>query len=210
MADPSNPFTYPVSQPYGYDGSSLEPNGFHQGIDYAAPAGTPVPAPQGGTVIPNTLGETGYGPNLVLVKMANGLIQLFGHLSSASVKPGDTVQAGQIIGTVGSAGNSTGPHLHYGVLTTTGSTVNPSPYVAGGKFTTPATGTVNAQPSASDIPVVGGLLGLLPNIFGDIVRIILGILAIIAFFLALYTLFRPSDAPSITEAAGMAAKVAVA
>lgn len=215
-----------ITQPYGPTTDTSEPpyDGyahFHQGVDIAGSNGDPVIAPEGGTVVSNTLGETGYGPNLVLVKMANGLIQLFGHMSTSSVRPGDTVTAGEQIGTVGSLGNSTGPHLHYGVLTSTGAPVNPVPYLTG----TPNTSSIGSVApklqivgqTKSSTPVVTGVQnavsfagGFFGNIFGDAARIFLAILAIIALFIGLYILFRPSDMPSVGDIATTAGKAALA
>jgi murein DD-endopeptidase MepM/ murein hydrolase activator NlpD len=212
-----SPYSYPVSQPYGPSTDSAEPSyggylHFHQGVDYTAPLGTPVPAISGGTVIPNTLGEYGYGSNLVLVKNpTTGNIDLYGHMESSTVTPGQTVQPGQIIGAVGSEGNSSGPHLHIGLLSPTGKPLDPSGLLTSNKFATSpvqSQGQGTAQSSVSNIPVIGGILGFATNLFGDIVRVILGILAIISLFIGLYILFKPKDAPGIGDMAKTAVKLA--
>ena len=83
----------------------------HQGIDLPYPKGTPVAVAFDGKVrISDYVG--GYG-NLVVVRHANGLETFYGHLSQRSVKSGDWVSAGDIIGLGGSTGRSTGPHLHF-------------------------------------------------------------------------------------------------
>ena len=84
---------------------------WHSGVDLAAPAGTPVRAIAPGhvTVLDSA---TGYGLHIV-IDHGNGLSSLYGHLSSVTVLSGDTVAAGDVIGAVGSTGNSTGPHLHF-------------------------------------------------------------------------------------------------
>lgn len=91
----------------------------HQGVDYAVPVGTPVRAPAGGTV--DVAGaRQGYG-NAIYINFGGGTTARFGHLSKFNVKPGDRVDAGDIIGYSGGAagaegsGRSTGPHLHYEV-----------------------------------------------------------------------------------------------
>lgn len=84
---------------------------FHSGIDLAAALGTPVIAALGGSVaVLHSSG--GYGLH-VIVDAGDGLTTLYGHLSAVLVISGDTVNTGQVIGLVGSTGNSTGPHLHF-------------------------------------------------------------------------------------------------
>jgi murein DD-endopeptidase MepM/ murein hydrolase activator NlpD len=92
---------------------SFRTRGQHQGIDFAAPAGTPVVTVADGTVVhagPNG----GYG-NLVVVDHGGGITTYYAHLSAfaAGVQEGARVERGQEIGQVGSTGRSTGPHLHY-------------------------------------------------------------------------------------------------
>ncbi|MBO5562381.1 MAG: peptidoglycan DD-metalloendopeptidase family protein [Bacteroidales bacterium] len=83
----------------------------HQGIDLPYPKGTPVYAAFDGKVrISEWVG--GYG-NLVVIRHANGLETFYGHLSESKVKPGDWVNAGDVIALGGSTGRSTGPHLHF-------------------------------------------------------------------------------------------------
>ncbi len=91
----------------------------HQGVDYAVPVGTPVRAPAAGTI--DVAGQrSGYG-NAIYINFGGGTTARFGHLSKFNVKPGDTVEAGDVIGYSGGApgaegaGRSTGAHLHYEV-----------------------------------------------------------------------------------------------
>ncbi|MCT7962202.1 peptidoglycan DD-metalloendopeptidase family protein [Laspinema sp. D1] len=85
---------------------------FHSGIDLGAPTGTPVVAAYSGTVsIADWMG--GYGQTVVLQHQNSTLETLYAHLSSIFVQPGEVVEQGQVIGEVGSTGNSTGPHLHF-------------------------------------------------------------------------------------------------
>lgn len=99
---------------------------FHNGVDLAAPEGTPVYATAAGTA-----SQVGWNPLfglMVLLDHGNGLHTLYGHLSAAYVARGQTVEEGQPIGAVGSTGGSTGPHLHYTVYRY-GVAVDPLPYL---------------------------------------------------------------------------------
>ncbi len=85
---------------------------FHSGTDLAAPMGTPVLAAYAGQVaIADFLG--GYGLAIALDHNQGTQQTLYGHLSEVFVKPGEMVKQGDVIGRVGSTGNSTGPHLHF-------------------------------------------------------------------------------------------------
>ena len=85
---------------------------FHSGTDLAAPQGTPVLAAFAGQVaIADLMG--GYGLAIALNHSQNTQQTLYAHLSEIFVKPGEQVKQGDVIGRVGSTGNSTGPHLHF-------------------------------------------------------------------------------------------------
>ncbi|MCS7070597.1 MAG: LysM peptidoglycan-binding domain-containing M23 family metallopeptidase, partial [Anaerolinea sp.] len=84
---------------------------FHTGVDLAAPPGTPVKAAQGGAVIFAGWNSFGYGYAIVL---AHGpFTTVYGHLSAINVGCRQIVSPGQVIGAVGSTGQSSGPHLHF-------------------------------------------------------------------------------------------------
>ena len=87
---------------------------FHPGLDIAGDRGEPVYVTAAGTVKDSGY-QNGYG-NLVTVDHGFGLQTRYGHLLSYSVKPGDTVKRGDVIGRVGATGRATGYHLHYEVL----------------------------------------------------------------------------------------------
>ncbi len=87
----------------------------HTGTDLAAPIGTPVLAVQAGQVeTADYLG--GYGFSVILSHNQHQQETLYAHLSEMLVNPGQKVKQGEVIGLVGSTGNSTGPHLHFEVL----------------------------------------------------------------------------------------------
>ena len=112
-------FTMPAegyrSSPFGarrsYQGSP--PTGYHGGIDMAAAEGTPVYAPAAGVVV---LAEPVYvRGNLVIVDHGAGVHTLYFHLSQINVQVGQAVNAGDVLGLIGTTGLSTGPHLHWEV-----------------------------------------------------------------------------------------------
>lgn len=86
---------------------------FHTGVDFSVLAGKPVYAPGAGTVIFSGTKYNGYGKHIIIDHGINGISTLYAHLSDVDVKEGQTVERGEMIGTVGSTGRSTAPHLHY-------------------------------------------------------------------------------------------------
>jgi murein DD-endopeptidase MepM/ murein hydrolase activator NlpD len=102
---------------------------YHRGVDYAGPYGSPVVAPASGRVA--LVGRESQGfkihGNTVGIDHGQGVASILIHLSRIDVKEGDFVQAGQVIGTLGSTGASTGPHLHWG-LYVNGQSVDPVPW----------------------------------------------------------------------------------
>jgi len=126
--DPAHPagvrFMWPVpgstiTQLFGPSTYDFEPPfqgfpHFHTGIDLAAPMNTPVYAAGDGVVVAATASDAGYGNHIVIAHDGHTLT-LYGHLAVMGVKPGDPVKQGQLIGLVGSTGNSTGPHTHFEV-----------------------------------------------------------------------------------------------
>jgi len=114
------PITGTITQPFGPTDLALEPayDGaahFHLGLDIANSEGTPIGAAAAGTVIFAGWSDAGYG-NCVQIDHGNGLVTIYGHMVALPlVTVGQKVTAGQLIGNVGSTGNSTGPHLHFGV-----------------------------------------------------------------------------------------------
>lgn len=88
----------------------------HKGVDYAAPTGTRIKAAADGNVA--FVGKKGGYGNVIILKHANGVSTVYGHLSrfSSGLRNGQKVSQGDIIGFVGMSGMATGPHLHYEFL----------------------------------------------------------------------------------------------
>jgi murein DD-endopeptidase MepM/ murein hydrolase activator NlpD len=100
---------------------------FHEGIDFAAPAGTPIHAVAAG-IVTWAGARGGYG-NMVQIDHGNGYSTRYGHSKKVLVHVGQTVQRGDVIALVGDTGRSTGPHVHFEVLRN-GHEVNPAHFVA--------------------------------------------------------------------------------
>lgn len=121
IAQGFGPSPYPFEPPFGG-----YPH-FHTGIDLGGPLGTPIVAAADGIVATADVSTVGYG-NHVIIAHANGLLTLYGHLETILVQQGQAVKAGQVIGLLGSTGNSTGPHCHFEVRVN-GQPVDPRPFL---------------------------------------------------------------------------------
>jgi murein DD-endopeptidase MepM/ murein hydrolase activator NlpD len=99
----------------------------HEGVDIAAPIGTPIHVPLDGTVI-DSGPATGFGL-WVRVEHGDGTITTYGHINQSFVKVGQEVTAGEVIAETGNRGKSTGPHLHFEVTTPAGTKINPRPWM---------------------------------------------------------------------------------
>jgi murein DD-endopeptidase MepM/ murein hydrolase activator NlpD len=99
----------------------------HTGQDFACPVGTPVHALGDGVVIFASW-DGAYG-NKIAIQHAAGLVTWYAHLSAYDIKVGDKVKAGQLIGRVGSTGNTTGPHLHLEIRPHEDDPIDPMPWL---------------------------------------------------------------------------------
>ncbi|TGE33908.1 M23 family metallopeptidase [Desulfosporosinus sp. Sb-LF] len=108
------PGFYEISDPFGWRIHPItHKRSLHSGTDIVAPQGTQVHATGAGVVIMAGW-NTAYG-NMVIIDHGSGVSSLYGHQSSLNVTEGESVQANQVIGYVGSTGWSTGSHLHFEV-----------------------------------------------------------------------------------------------
>ena len=125
------PFAIPVPSSFRYtSGFGQRWGRSHDGVDFAAPRGTPIQSTADGTV--SFVGwESGYG-RLVKIRHAFGIETRYAHLSKIRVKKGQRVSRGDRIGDMGNSGNSTGTHLHYEVREG-GRAVNPMRYIKAAK-----------------------------------------------------------------------------
>jgi murein DD-endopeptidase MepM/ murein hydrolase activator NlpD len=103
-------FLWPVN---GTINSGFGPRGssFHDGIDIAAPEGTPILAIEAGEVIYSDQ-LRGYG-NMIIVRHAGGIVSVYAHNESNLVREGQSVARGEVVARVGSTGRVSGPHLHF-------------------------------------------------------------------------------------------------
>ena len=104
----------------------------HSGMDFREDYGSPIRATAAGRIVSAGI-SGGYG-NMVEIDHGNGLSTRYGHMSAIVVEEGQVVQAGDIVGKLGSTGRSTGPHLHYEVRVD-GEAVDPARFLkAGGRL----------------------------------------------------------------------------
>ena len=104
-----------ITSHFGYrDDTGGVGSSYHQGIDIGAGMGEPIYAALPGKV--ELAGPNGGYGNCVIIDHGGGLKTLYGHMSAIGTSEGASVAQGQVIGLVGSTGNSTGPHLHFSVI----------------------------------------------------------------------------------------------
>jgi murein DD-endopeptidase MepM/ murein hydrolase activator NlpD len=113
------PTTLPVKEaffgsPYGHRQDPIAGvRAMHEGIDFIAPAGTPIVAAADGVIVAAEY-HSEFG-NMIDIDHGEGLVSRYAHLSSLDAKAGALVKGGERIGAVGNTGRSTGPHLHFEV-----------------------------------------------------------------------------------------------
>ncbi|MBU0741012.1 M23 family metallopeptidase [bacterium] len=116
-----------LSSTYGYRKDPFTGKSrFHRGLDYSVPSGTPVRAVAGGIIL-SLKHDRGLG-KMIRIDHGNRITTTYAHLSDWSIRIGQRVARGEVIGRSGNTGRSTAPHLHYEVAVG-GRHVNPLPYV---------------------------------------------------------------------------------
>jgi hypothetical protein len=98
----------------------------HSGIDLAMPEGTTLRSVADG-VVDRVFDGTGLIGKGLSVRMPDGTRAIYGHMNEVKAHVGDRVNAGDIVGLSGNTGNSTGPHLHFGLKDANGSVLDPTP-----------------------------------------------------------------------------------
>jgi len=118
------PVSGPITSDFGPRGGSGR---VHSGIDIGAEPGTPCRVAAGGTVV-FAGWQNGYGKTII-VDHGDRIHTLYGHLSKIGVSRGQRVAQGAVLGSTGTTGHVSGPHLHYEILVD-GRPVDPGPYLA--------------------------------------------------------------------------------
>lgn len=117
-----------VTALFGPTDEPLDSGGVNKGIDISVPIGTDVYATAGGTVVAAGADSSGWGTRVV-IQDAQGNLHSYGHLSTVAVKVGQKINPGQVVAKSGNTGKSTGAHLSYDVLGSSGEYVAPSPWL---------------------------------------------------------------------------------
>ena len=120
-------FIWPSDKHY-LSGFDFSPETNHRGIDIAGNTGEPVYAVDAGVIVYAGWNDWGYG-NMIMVDHGNGWQSLYAHLNSIDVGCGQSVDQGWVMGTIGSTGHSSGSHLHFELMHTLYSKVNPWSYL---------------------------------------------------------------------------------
>ncbi len=121
--------TYRISSPYGYRISPIsKTRKMHNGIDMAAPEGTPIYASADGQVV-TVFTDHKVNGNGVILAHEDGYRTAYIHMSRRRARQGQRVKQGELIGWVGSTGQSTGPHLHFILYKKGGGHTDPAPYL---------------------------------------------------------------------------------
>lgn len=175
IADPVPNWRQHITSHQGHRANPFSGGGgeTHNGMDIAVPHGTPIQAVKPGKVV--FAGEQGSYGNLVVLQHNDGTFTKYAHQSKLNVQVGQDVQAGDVIGAVGSTGRSTGAHLHFEVRkgSPNGELLDPTAYLEGAEKVaahapeggySPAgdsrgSATGGGTASTMDLPGGGGLVG---------------------------------------------------
>lgn len=168
-------YALPITQAFG-NAYSAEPGGIHKGVDLGAPSGTSIPSLASGKVItvynsctPNSgaIGNMcggGFG-NYVALKTNNGYTVFFAHMRQTSVHVGDNVTLGQIVGISDNTGNTSGPHTHIEIRDSSGTPIDPTPYINAAKT---GNGSVLDKLSAGGSSALSNIVSEVGNVVDDV------------------------------------------
>ena len=120
-------FVWPADKHF-LSGFDYSPETNHRGIDIAGNTGEPVYAVDAGVIVYAGWNDWGYG-NMIMIDHGNGWQSLYAHLNSLDVGCGQSVDMNWVIGTIGNTGKSSGSHLHFELMHTQYSKVNPWSYL---------------------------------------------------------------------------------
>ncbi len=143
-------FAWPVENPRVNQGFLLTKKRPHWGIDLGGPKGTPILASERGYVVYTGRGFRGYG-NLIVVEHTEEWATLYSHLDKISVKEGDYVDRGSVIGNMGRTGRASGVHLHFEIRHNR-QPVNPQAYLPDTAQARSDTAAVEHSPVTPDTP----------------------------------------------------------
>jgi murein DD-endopeptidase MepM/ murein hydrolase activator NlpD len=120
-------FIFPTTD-HSISGYHYDPSTNHNGVDFGGRIGNPIFAADGGVVVYAGWNDYGYG-NMIVIDHGTGWQTLYAHLSTISAGCGVSVGQGDVIGAMGSTGRSSGPHLHFELMSASGGKVNPMDYL---------------------------------------------------------------------------------
>jgi murein DD-endopeptidase MepM/ murein hydrolase activator NlpD len=120
-------FIFPTTD-RSISGYHYDPSTNHFGTDFAGRMGNAIYASDGGVVVYSGWNDYGYG-NMIVIDHGTGWQTLYAHLSGMNVGCGASVTQGDLIGAMGSTGRSSGPHLHFELMSASGGKVNPMDYL---------------------------------------------------------------------------------
>lgn len=128
QAELAHSWRLPIKHPVKTSGFGYRWGRLHAGEDFGVSVGTALASMSTGKVV-FAGAQSGYG-NIVQIRYWDGTISYFGHMSSISVKVGQAVAPGRIVGLSGNTGHSTGPHLHLEIHPSGGKAIDPLPWLS--------------------------------------------------------------------------------
>jgi hypothetical protein len=196
-----------ISLPFGVSEAAIGGPTHHTGIDVSARKGTPIISQISGRVTATTTGQSNTYPNgpvsygndiIIAFKSATeNFTLILGHLQDVYVKAGDIIKPGQILGTVGSTGYATGPHLHFEVRNSGGNAIDPSSFLNGSVMTSVGAGSTNPLDLVGAInnfsSTVQGIPGTVASTFKPtLIGVGIGSLAVLLIIAGIFVIIAPT------------------